>query len=215
MPQGSIEKEHRIRRSDEGDESSSSSSLSLYRFMIASKPSRQHQKDADVWEKHVWEFQAKSGSSGSCCLFLYFLGKIAVQEMSGKTPGIGAGVLHKFGADVFFVFFFFWLPSSGLEFQTNGMFKTGFLRRFLRRPIFAAQSFAPTFAQIFGAQIFAQIFRRCFFDVLALQKLVFQSHARMRRKSAEKAAASEWPRSGGYPIPCPLSRADSTSHNRR
>ena len=42
---------------------------------------------ADVWEKDVWEFQAKSGSSGSCCLFLYVLGKIAVQEMSGRTPG--------------------------------------------------------------------------------------------------------------------------------
>ena len=41
----------------------------------------------DVWEKDVWEFQAKSGSSGSCCLFLYFLGRIAVQEMSGRTPG--------------------------------------------------------------------------------------------------------------------------------
>ena len=42
---------------------------------------------ADVWEKDVWEFQAKSGSSGSCRLFLHFLGKIAVQELSGKTPG--------------------------------------------------------------------------------------------------------------------------------
>ena len=37
---------------------------------------------ADVWEKDVWEFQAKSGSSGSCRLLLHFLGKIAVQEMS-------------------------------------------------------------------------------------------------------------------------------------
>ena len=42
---------------------------------------------ADVWEKDAWEFQAKSGSSGSCRLFLHCLGKIAVQEMSGKTPG--------------------------------------------------------------------------------------------------------------------------------
>ena len=42
---------------------------------------------ADVWKKDVWEFQARSGSSGSCSLFLHFLGKIAVQEMSGKTPG--------------------------------------------------------------------------------------------------------------------------------
>ena len=33
---------------------------------------------ADVWEKDVWEFQAKSGSSGSCrFFFLYFLAKIA------------------------------------------------------------------------------------------------------------------------------------------
>ena len=43
---------------------------------------------ADVWEeKDVWEFQAKSGSSGSCGLSLHFLGKIAVREMSGKAPG--------------------------------------------------------------------------------------------------------------------------------
>ena len=42
-----------------------------------------NQKAADVWKKDVWEFQA----SGSSCLFPYFLGKIAVQEMSGKTPG--------------------------------------------------------------------------------------------------------------------------------
>ena len=41
----------------------------------------------DVWEKDVWDFQAKSGSSGSCPLFPHFLGKIAVQKMSGKTPG--------------------------------------------------------------------------------------------------------------------------------
>ena len=27
---------------------------------------------ADVWEKDVWDFQAKSGSSGSCRLFLSF-----------------------------------------------------------------------------------------------------------------------------------------------
>ena len=39
---------------------------------------------ADVWKRDVWEFQAKSGSSGSCRLFLHFPGKIAVQETSGK-----------------------------------------------------------------------------------------------------------------------------------
>ena len=45
-----------------------------------------HRVVADVWED-VWEFQAKSGSSGSCRFLLHFLGKIAVQKMSGKTPG--------------------------------------------------------------------------------------------------------------------------------
>ena len=38
-------------------------------------------------EKSVWDFQAKSGSSSSCRLFLHVLGKIAIQEMSGKAPG--------------------------------------------------------------------------------------------------------------------------------
>ena len=31
---------------------------------------------ADVWENDVWEFQAKSGSSGSCCFFLSFKKKL-------------------------------------------------------------------------------------------------------------------------------------------
>ena len=43
---------------------------------------------ADVWKKDVWDFQAKSGSSGPCRLFLRFLGKIAVLKMFGKAPGI-------------------------------------------------------------------------------------------------------------------------------
>ena len=42
---------------------------------------------ADVWEKDVWEIQAKSGSSGSCPLFLHFQGKTPVQKMSGRIPG--------------------------------------------------------------------------------------------------------------------------------
>ena len=46
-----------------------------------------YRKVADVWKKDVWEFQAKSGSSGSCRLFLHFLRKIAVRKMSGRTPG--------------------------------------------------------------------------------------------------------------------------------
>ena len=33
----------------------------------------------------VWDFQGKSGSSGSCQLFLGFLVKIAVPKMSGKA----------------------------------------------------------------------------------------------------------------------------------
>ena len=37
---------------------------------------------ADVWEKDMWDFQAKSGSSGSCPLFLHFQRKIAVRRMS-------------------------------------------------------------------------------------------------------------------------------------
>ena len=51
------------------------------------KSKHNYQVVADVWEKDVWDFQAKSGSSGSCRLFLQFLGRSAVQEMSGKTPG--------------------------------------------------------------------------------------------------------------------------------
>ena len=50
-------------------------------------PCRAIRKVADVWEKDVWKFQAKSGSSGSCRLFLHFPGKIAVRKMSGRTPG--------------------------------------------------------------------------------------------------------------------------------
>ena len=42
---------------------------------------------ADVWEKDVWEIQAKSGSPGSCPLFLHFLGETPVQKMSGRSPG--------------------------------------------------------------------------------------------------------------------------------
>ena len=36
-----------------------------------------------VWEKDVWDFQAKSGTSGSCPLFFYFLQKIAVHKSLG------------------------------------------------------------------------------------------------------------------------------------
>ena len=39
---------------------------------------------ADVWKKDVREFQAKSGSSGSCHLFLNFLGKSQFEKCLGK-----------------------------------------------------------------------------------------------------------------------------------
>ena len=73
---------------------------------------------------------------------------------------VGAGVLRKFGTDIFCVF----LASI---FQKNGMFKPVFVKIFGAQifvpifvQIFGAQMFAPIFTQIFGAQIFVQIFRR-------------------------------------------------------
>ena len=39
---------------------------------------------ADVWEKDVWDFQAKSGSSGSCRLFLRFVGKSHSKKCLGN-----------------------------------------------------------------------------------------------------------------------------------
>ena len=44
-------------------------------------------RTSDVWEQDAWDFQGKSGSSGSCRLFLHFLGTMAVQKLSGKAPG--------------------------------------------------------------------------------------------------------------------------------
>ena len=41
--------------------------------------------DGDVWGKDVWDFQARSGSSGSCPLLLHhLLGKVAVLKKSGN-----------------------------------------------------------------------------------------------------------------------------------
>ena len=56
-------------------------------FLFSGLGVAQDRVAADVWETGVWEFQAKSGSSGSCRLFLHFLGKITVRKMYGKTPG--------------------------------------------------------------------------------------------------------------------------------
>ena len=63
-----------------------------------------------------------------------------------------------------------------------------------------------------NAQIFAQIFRRFFFGILVLQKQVFQSHAKIRAKSAEKSAASQGPvpGRGPYSIFAALSRRHVT-----
>ena len=41
---------------------------------------------ADVWEKDVWDFQAKSGSSGFWPLGLHFLGKLTATKKSGQMP---------------------------------------------------------------------------------------------------------------------------------
>ena len=43
---------------------------------------------ADVWEKDVWEFEAKSASSGFCRLFLHFLGKIVSENRKGGTASL-------------------------------------------------------------------------------------------------------------------------------
>ena len=98
--------------------------------------------------------------------------------------------MRKFGADCFCVCFFHLPDKRNVQ--------TGFFAQIFGAQIFApifaqifgTQIIAPMFAQIFGAQIFAQIFvqisRRFFFDVSALEKSVFQSHVKMRRKSAEK-----------------------------
>ena len=43
---------------------------------------------ADVWEKDVWDFWAKSGSSGSCHLFVHFIRKIAVLRKRLEVPDI-------------------------------------------------------------------------------------------------------------------------------
>ena len=115
----------------------------------------------------------------------------------------------------FLCFFFsgFHLPERGdhhtdlwyAEFCAD--FCADFVRRFLSR-------FSERNAQIL-VQIFAQIFRRFFFGVLALQKEVFQSHAKIRANSAEKSAASQGPVPGGVPTPFPLPGADGLSHNSR
>ena len=96
---------------------------------------------------------------------------------------------------------------SGFHFPDKRNVRTGFCAL-----IFSAQIFAPIFAQMFGAQIFARIFCRFSSTFWRLQNTVMCS--RVTQKCAEKAAASEWHCSRGYPIPCPLSRADTTSHNR-
>ena len=48
---------------------------------------------ADVWEKDVWDFQAKSGSSGSCRLCLYFLEKSHFKTCLGERLEVPASLL--------------------------------------------------------------------------------------------------------------------------
>ena len=47
----------------------------------------QNQVVADVWKNDVWDFQAKSGSSGSCRLFLHFLGSAVTQRGRERKGG--------------------------------------------------------------------------------------------------------------------------------
>ena len=98
------------------------------------------------------------------------------------------------------------------------MFKPVFLCRFLVRKFFA-QILVPVFVQIFGAQIFAQIFgAQIFFDVVTLWRFKNRC-SRVTQKCAENLQKNlrrrNGPARGGCPIPSLLSRADSTSHNRR
>ena len=90
---------------------------------------------------------------------------------------VGLGFCASLVQIFWFMFFFFWLPSSRQTECSNRFFAQNF-GALIFAPIFAqifgAQIFAPIFVQIFGAQIFAQmfaqIFRRFFFDVLVLEK---------------------------------------------
>ena len=130
---------------------------------------------------------------------------------------VGAGVLRKFGAEV--LGFFFWLPSSRQTECSNRFFFCADFAPIFGQ-IFGAQIFAPIFAQIFGAQTFAQIFTlifcRFFFDILAPENRcsrVTQKCAENLRKNLRRPNGPA--RGGGVPLPSPLSRADSTSHNRR
>ena len=128
-------------------------------------------------------------------------------------------------AQVWRNFFFCVFFCSGFHLPDKRIVQTGSLRRFLVRRFlrpflrrflvrrfcahfcadFWCADFAPIFAQTFGAQIFA---RR-----LAPEVLIGVPES---RKNAQKMRGeSEWPCSGGHPIPSPLSQADSTSHNCR
>ena len=141
-----------------------------------------------------------------------------------KLSQLGAGVLHKFGAD-FFVFFF--LASIFQKTECSNRF----FAQIFGAQIFA-QIFAPIFAQIFGAQIFCADFCSDFWcaDFCADFRADFPQIFLRRfgalkigvpesRKNAQKICGKIFgvPMAlpGGYPIPSLLSRADSTSHNRR
>ena len=99
---------------------------------------------------------------------------------------VGAGVLHKFGADFFLCFS--WLSSSGETEFSHLIFALLYARAFVR--IFCR--FLCGFFAGFCAQISAQKFCRFFFDVLALQ-----THAQS---------------SAGVPTACPGRGPYSISH---
>ena len=76
-----------------------------------------------LWEKDVWDFQARSGTISACPLILHFPGKIAVQRKSGNTLQpeniaklIPKTLFHvtetKGGQTLFFYPFFEGVPAS-------------------------------------------------------------------------------------------------------
>ena len=102
---------------------------------------------------------------------------------------LGAGVLRKFGAD-FFSCFFFWLPSSG---------KPECAKRFffaMCETVFCADSWCADFCADSYADFWCADFSSTFWRLKNRYSRVTQ---KMRRKSAEKSAASTWPCSGGVP----------------
>ena len=122
---------------------------------------------------------------------------------------MGVGIFPNFGAD--FICCGFFLASI---FQKRNV-QTGFLHRFLVRRFLP---FSRRFSCCFLCRFLVCRFLREFSAVFSSTLWRFKNRCsrvtlKMRRKSAEKSAASQLPCSGGGPHS--IFRADSTSRNRR